>query len=101
MLQKTPLIRLNKKNAGTLMQHLGIVYTEVGPDFIVGTIRLMKEPGNGRFAPRRCQRCTGRKPGSMGSILLIDNEKQDIVGIEINANHLRKVREGWVSGKAP
>ena len=34
--------------------------------------------------------------GSMGSALLIDREKQAVVGIEVNANHMRGVRAGEV-----
>ena len=101
MLQKTPIDQLNKKNAGTLMQHLGIVYTEVGPDFICGTMPVderTRQPAG--LLHGGASAALAESLGSMGSILLIDNEKQDIVGIEINANLLRKVREGWVSGKA-
>lgn len=34
--------------------------------------------------------------GSMGSALLVDLEHQGVVGIEVNANHLKGVREGTV-----
>jgi 1,4-dihydroxy-2-naphthoyl-CoA hydrolase len=30
----------------------------------------------------------------------VDLEKAAVVGIEINANHLKSVRSGWVYGKA-
>ena len=35
--------------------------------------------------------------GSSGSALLIDREKQAVVGIEVNANHLKGVRSGTVN----
>ena len=34
--------------------------------------------------------------GSMGSALLIDLSREGVVGIELNANHLKSVREGVV-----
>lgn len=38
--------------------------------------------------------------GSSGSALLIDREKNGVVGIEVNANHLRGVRSGTVKATA-
>lgn len=35
--------------------------------------------------------------GSVGSAMLIDPEKQAVVGIEVSANHLRGVRSGFVT----
>lgn len=38
--------------------------------------------------------------GSAASFMLIDREKEAVVGIELSCNHLRSVREGRVRGKA-
>jgi 1,4-dihydroxy-2-naphthoyl-CoA hydrolase len=38
--------------------------------------------------------------GSFGSLLLLDQTKQFCVGLEINANHLRSAKSGWVTGTA-
>ena len=38
--------------------------------------------------------------GSVGSHYLVDSEGKGAVGIEINANHLRSVKSGWVYGTA-
>lgn len=38
--------------------------------------------------------------GSVGSHMLIDRNTQATVGIEVNANHLKGARSGWVIGKA-
>jgi len=35
--------------------------------------------------------------GSMGSAMLVDLEKQAVVGVEVSANHLRGVRDGRVT----
>lgn len=37
---------------------------------------------------------------SMGAALLVDLTKKACIGLEINANHIRSVREGWVYARA-
>lgn len=36
--------------------------------------------------------------GSVASLLVIDAEKHRAVGLEVNANHLRSVKSGYVTG---
>ena len=38
--------------------------------------------------------------GSFAGSLHINWEKEAVVGVEINANHLKSIRSGWVFGKA-
>ena len=38
--------------------------------------------------------------GSVAASLRIDRTKQACVGLEINANHIKGVRDGWVRGRA-
>jgi len=38
--------------------------------------------------------------GSVGSHFIAASKGKAAVGIEVNANHLRSVRSGWVTGKA-
>lgn len=38
--------------------------------------------------------------GSAGSLLLVDQEKYTVVGVEINGNHISSVREGMVTATA-
>ncbi|GAB2874943.1 hotdog family protein [Hymenobacter ruber] len=38
--------------------------------------------------------------GSIAATLRVDRSKQACVGLEINANHLKGVRDGWVRGRA-
>jgi 1,4-dihydroxy-2-naphthoyl-CoA hydrolase len=38
--------------------------------------------------------------GSMGAAMCVDMNEYQVVGQEINANHLRAVRTGWVTGTA-
>ena len=38
--------------------------------------------------------------GSIAASLRVDRTKQACVGLEINANHIKGVRDGWVRGRA-
>ena len=38
--------------------------------------------------------------GSVGSHFLVEGQGKGAVGIEVNANHLKGVRSGWVHGEA-
>ena len=38
--------------------------------------------------------------GSVGSHFLVKDEGKAAVGIEVNANHLKSIRKGWVYGEA-
>jgi uncharacterized protein (TIGR00369 family) len=38
--------------------------------------------------------------GSIAAALRVDPAKQACVGLEINANHIKGVRDGWVRGRA-
>ena len=101
MLTKMTLDEMNALSAGTLMEHLGIVYTEIGSDYLCGTMPVdhrTKQPAG--LLHGGASAALAETLGSMGSLSFIDLEKQTIVGIEINANHIRKVTEGLVHGKA-
>ena len=94
------LADLNALSRGTAMEPLGIVFTEVGPDFLRATMPV----------DARTRQPYGLLHGG-ASVLLAETlgssagmwsvrEGEGVVGIEINANHLRGVREGLVTGTA-
>lgn len=100
LLRPTSLDALNAMSAGTAMEPLGIVFTEVGPDFLTATM-----PVDGRT-----KQPYGLLHGG-ASVLLAETlgstagnlscrEGYVCVGVEINANHLRGVRGGTVTGTA-
>ena len=95
------LALLNQTNAHTAASHLGIEITEVGPDYIRGTM-----PADTRtFQPfglvhGGANVVLAETLGSIGANLLVDNSKFYCVGQEVNANHLRGVRSGKVTGTA-
>jgi len=38
--------------------------------------------------------------GSIGSHFLVKDDGKSAVGVEVNANHVKSIREGWVYGEA-
>jgi uncharacterized protein (TIGR00369 family) len=91
---------LNALSRGTAMEPLGIVFTELGTDYLRGTMPV----------DARTRQPYGLLHGG-ASVLLAETlgstagglcvgEGQGVVGIEINANHLAGVREGLVTGTA-
>ena len=84
----------------TMVEHLGIEVTELGDDYVVGTMpvdKRTKQPfgilhGGASVA-------LAETLASYGGYLTIDPEKYHVVGVEINANHLKVARSGIVTGK--
>lgn len=95
------LNNLYSVQTNSMTDHLGIEFTEAGEGYLEGRMPV----------DHRTQQPFGILHGgasvvlaeSLGStasfILLTDPAKQRPVGLEINANHLRSVREGWVYGR--
>ena len=99
--QTFDLVQLNAMNANTLGETLGIVFTEIGKDFIVA-----KMPVDSRTVqPYRklhggASVALAETLGSVASHFCIEDlSKKMVVGVDINANHLRPVTRGFVFGK--
>lgn len=95
------LKQLNLINQGTLMESLGIEFTEVG-----GTILKATMPVDERtFQPMGLLHggasvALAESLGSAGTYLMIDTKTHYGVCIEINANHVGAVMKGDVTGIA-
>ena len=98
----TPDIKdMNRQMENTACSNLGIEITEVGDNWVKGTmpadertfqpVGLVHGGANVLFAETL---------GSMAANLVLDNSKEYAVGQEINANHLRGVRSGELTGVA-
>lgn len=90
---------LNKMSANTLMQQLGIEFTEIGADFIKAKMpvdRRTHQPFG--LLHGGASISLAETLGSVASMCLIDVGTQFCVGLEINANHLKGVRNGHVEG---
>src|SRR5271155_5839629 len=88
-------------NAGTLDSSLGIVFTEIGDDFVRGTMpvdeRTIQPYG---LLHGGASVALAETLGSMGAAMCVDAEDYQCVGQEINANHVRAARSGLVTGTA-
>ena len=84
-----------------LPNHIGIEFTEIGPDFLRGRM-----PVDGRTVQPfgilhgGASVALAETLGSTAAALVIDRTKQRCVGQEINANHVRAVSQGYVIGTA-
>ncbi len=82
-----------------MAEHLGIEFTEIGPDFLSARMPVdhrTHQPygllhGGASLA-------LAETLGSVAAHCCIDNEKQFCVGLEINANHIKSVTRGHVTG---
>ena len=91
---------LNAMCDGTAMAPLGIVFTELGADYLRGTMPVddrTRQPYG--LLHGGASVLLAETLGSSAGMLCV-REGEGCVGIEINANHLRGVREGIVTGTA-
>jgi 1,4-dihydroxy-2-naphthoyl-CoA hydrolase len=85
----------------TMGEHLGIEVTDIGSDYLEARM-----PVDGRtMQPDRILHggasvALAETLGSVGGTMCIDRERFQIVGQEINANHLRPAMTGYVTGRA-
>ena len=88
----------SRPNLGT---HLGIEFTEVGPDFLTGRMAVdarTHQPHGLLHGGASC--VLAETVGSFAAAHVIDRSVERIVGLEINANHVRAVTDGYVVGTA-
>jgi 1,4-dihydroxy-2-naphthoyl-CoA hydrolase len=99
--QAIDLDRINGWNRNTLVEHLGMRVTEVGEDFVRGTMPVdarTHQPfgllhGGASVA-------LAESLGSLAANLTLDSTREMAVGLDINANHVRAVTAGLVTGTA-
>ena len=91
---------LNTSVKDTLVAHLGIEIIEIGIDFLLAKMPVdhrTKQPmgllhGGASVA-------LSETLGSLAASLLVDKSVEFPVGLEINANHIKSVKSGYVFGK--
>jgi 1,4-dihydroxy-2-naphthoyl-CoA hydrolase len=93
--------KLNAFSANTLVEHLGIQVTAVGEDFIEAKMPVdhrTHQPygllhGGASVA-------LAETLGSVAAHCTVDDQNKYCVGLEINANHIKSVKSGFVTGVA-
>ena len=100
-MRKVSLDKINLANKNTLIGCLGIRVTELGNDYLIGKMpvdhRTIQPFGllHGGASVALIESL-----GSIGSNLIIDDKKEFSVGLEVNANHISSVKDGFVFAKA-
>lgn len=90
---------LNKLSKNTLLEQLEIVFTEVGDDYLVATMPVdhrTHQPFG--LLHGGASAVLAESLGSSAANCCLDMAAEYAVGLEINANHLRSVRSGKVTG---
>ena len=99
--QDIDLARINGWSANTLMETLGIRLTAIGDDWLRGTMPV--EPRTHQpfgLLHGGASVALAETLGSTAALLTLDPTQELAVGLDINANHVRGVRSGLVTGTA-
>ena len=83
----------------TMANSLGLEWTEIGDDFLKMSMPVderTRQPYGMLHGGASC--VLAETLGGVASALVIDMDKFYCVGLEINANHLKSVKEGPVTG---
>ena len=94
------LEQLNARSQGCAVSHLGIEFTEIGPDYLCARVPVderTKQPYG--LLHGGVSVVLAETLGSMAAVLACPPGHR-AVGLDINANHLRAVTSGWVTGTA-
>ena len=99
--RKVSLEELQHLRRNTMVEHLDINLTEIGPDYLRATMpvdrRTVQTMG---ILHGGASVVLAETIGSLAANLCVDATAQACVGQEINANHLRPVASGRVTGTA-
>ncbi|AIF45847.1 hotdog fold thioesterase [Dyella japonica] len=99
--QDPSLERINGWSANTMMETLGIRFTEIGDDWVRGTMPVdhrTHQPYG--LLHGGASVVLAETLGSTAAMLTLDPAQEVTVGLDINANHIRGVRSGTVIGTA-
>jgi len=92
---------LNERSRDSMLTHLGIEFLEIGEENLTARMpvdRRTLQPAG--ILHGGASATLAESLGSMAATLCVDPAKKLCVGLEINANHIRPVRSGYVTGIA-
>lgn len=95
------LALIEARNKETMMAHLGIEFVEVGDDYLSARMPVdqrTKQPLGIMHGGASC--VLAETVGSTAANFCVDQSQYYCVGLDINTNHIRSVREGYVMGTA-
>src|SRR5215203_3191702 len=85
----------------TMSEHSGIEFMEIGGDYLKARMPVdhrTNQPYG--LLHGGASAVLAETLGSIGSALVVDHSKFFCVGLEINANHIRSAKQGFVTGIA-
>ncbi len=88
---------LNRMSENTLMARIGIEFTAFGDRHLEARMPVDKrtvQPAG--ILHGGASAALAETIASVGAYLTVDPNKKYCVGLELNANHLKSLREGWV-----
>ena len=95
------LQKMNDFQKNTIIEVLGIEITYFGPAYFCGKMpvdhRTVQPYG---LLHGGASAVLAESLGSIAGGMQVNRDTQTVVGVEINCNHLRSARDGWVYGKA-
>jgi 1,4-dihydroxy-2-naphthoyl-CoA hydrolase len=83
----------------TMTEHIGMEWVELGENYLKARMPVdhrTKQPYGLLHGGASC--VLAETLGSVASALVIDHDKFICVGLEINANHIKSARDGFVTG---
>jgi 1,4-dihydroxy-2-naphthoyl-CoA hydrolase len=99
--KKEKLEKIKKLIQNTMISNIGIEVIDMGDDFVCGKMpvdnRTIQSFG---ILHGGASVALAESLGSIAGSMKIDKNNEVVIGIEINANHLKSVEKGWVYGKA-
>lgn len=89
---------VNAMSANSMAEQLGIIFTEIGPDYVAATMPVnAKTVQPFRILHGGANVVLAETLGSIASTLCLEDPSAlTAVGVEVNANHLKSVREGGI-----
>jgi 1,4-dihydroxy-2-naphthoyl-CoA hydrolase len=96
-----PLRYAQERGRGTLIEHLGIELLEAGEDYLKARMPVnaqARQPAG--MLHGGASVALAETLASWAATYCVDPSKHHCVGIEINANHVRPMAEGYVYGTA-
>lgn len=93
--------KLNEYGSDTMNELIGIKFIEVGENYVKATMPVDNRTRQAYGLLHGGASVTlAETVGSVASIMVVDPDLYYCMGVEINANHLRSVKEGFVTATA-
>lgn len=89
---------LNFITAKNILDHLGLEFTDIGPDYLKARLPVDKRTHQIHGILHGGATCVlAETIGSFASLMCVDLDKKYAVGSQISVNHLRPVKDGYIN----